>query len=232
VLRWCTCFQLVVAGRGPGTPCGQARSESTTVSCARGRRPGNLRGHRLPAALPFTRWISESSSIRQAIRRRGRAVRCAARPPGGFSEPQMELSVTTDGGARWLTSPVGSPNRLFADTEFTPAYVDFVDARHGWVVAMIATVSGVAAWRILLHTSDGGASCQRLPFPGRRAGGIRQPDDGMAHPDAEPGTVDAGKIYVTHDSGRTWHAQTVALPAGYRRRTSASRYRRSPGQPA
>jgi len=77
----------------------------------------------------------------------------------------MELSVTTDGGARWLTSPVGSPNRLFADTEFTPAYVDFVDARHGWVVAMIATGSGVAAWRILLHTSDGGASCQRLPSP-------------------------------------------------------------------
>jgi photosystem II stability/assembly factor-like uncharacterized protein len=143
--------------------------------------------------------------------RRGWVVSASARDLG-----QLELSVTADGGAAWRTSPIGRPDTVFAYSDSAPAYVDFADSRHGWVEAMAATGSGVAPWGILLHTSNGGATWQRLPSP---AGGPVEfvgPATGWLAPSAQPGTAAAGKLYVTRDAGRTWHARTVTGPAGYR----------------
>jgi len=142
--------------------------------------------------------------------RRGWVVSALARDRG-----QLQLSVTADGGATWRTTPIGRPDPVFAYSETAPAYVDFADSRHGWVEAMAATGSGVPAWGVLLHTSNGGATWQRLPAPAGGPVEFVSPADGWLAPAAQPGTTAAGKLYVTRDAGRTWHPVAVTAP-GYR----------------
>jgi photosystem II stability/assembly factor-like uncharacterized protein len=128
---------------------------------------------------------------------------------------QLQLSVTADGGATWRTWPIGRPDPVFAYSATEPAYVDFADSRHGWVEAMAATGSGVLAWGTLLHTSDGGATWRRLPSPAGGPVEFVSPATGWLAPSAQPGTADAGKLYVTRDAGRTWYPIAVTAP-GYR----------------
>ena len=142
--------------------------------------------------------------------RRGWVVSSRARDAG-----QLQLSVTADGGATWRTTPIGRPDPVFAYSETAPAYVDFADSRDCWVEAMTATGSGVPAQGVLLHTSDGGATWERLPAPADGPVEFVSAADGWLAPAAQPGTTAAGTLWVTRDAGRTWHPVAVTAP-GYR----------------
>ena len=123
---------------------------------------------------------------------------------------QLQISTTTDGGSSWTTSPLGNPDPLFIDSAHIPAYVDFVDAQHGWVVALIASGSGVLPRGMLFRTSNGGATWQEVRMP---LGG------NVEFVNSSVGWLAAGEqgtgLYVTSDGGQTWSPTAVTPPAGY-----------------
>jgi len=127
-------------------------------------------------------------------------------------QSQLEISVTTDGGSSWSTSPLGSPEPVFADSTSLPAYVDFVDAQHGWVVAMIATSANFSTG-ILLQTSDAGATWQQLRMPVGGPVEFVNPTNGWLASSGQQGTSD--KFYVTSNGGQSWTSETVTPPAGF-----------------
>ncbi|MGI9006539.1 MAG: WD40/YVTN/BNR-like repeat-containing protein [Streptosporangiaceae bacterium] len=129
---------------------------------------------------------------------------------------QLQISTTADGGASWSTSPLGQPDGYFADSAALPAYVDFIDPRHGWVVAMSGGGGGYAPG-ILLKTSDGGATWQRLPVPTGGPVEFISPSTGWLTSAGQPGTRFSESFYVTRDGGRTWRPETVTPPAGFHR---------------
>jgi photosystem II stability/assembly factor-like uncharacterized protein len=138
--------------------------------------------------------------------KRGWVVSSSASNPA-----QLEISSTTEAGASWSTADLGGPVPLLADS--APAYIDFVDARHGWVAAMIASGSGVLPRGILFRTSDGGAKWQQLPMPVGGPVEFVSPTAGLVA-DGIQGEV-APRFYVTSDGGRRWTAETVTPPAGF-----------------
>ncbi len=74
---------------------------------------------------------------------------------------QLEISATADGGTSWSTSDLGGPAADFGDSTSAPAYIDFVDGRHGWVMLLVAASDA----GYLFQTSDGGTTWQQLPRP-------------------------------------------------------------------
>jgi photosystem II stability/assembly factor-like uncharacterized protein len=146
--------------------------------------------------------------------RRGWAVSVSPRHP-----MQLEMSTTTDGGKSWSTAPLGGRSWFAAGSAGVPAYIDFVDARHGWVVAMIASGAGVLPQGVLFRTSNGGASWQQLPMP---VGGP------VEFTTASTGWLVDGiqgerapRFYVTADGGQHWTAKTVPPPPGFTRGQAA-----------
>lgn len=123
---------------------------------------------------------------------------------------QLQISATADGGSTWTTSALGNPDGLFSDSEFIPAYVDFVDAQHGWVVAMIASSAGVQPRGALFHTSDGGATWDEFQMPlGGKIEFVSSSVGWLA--DGQQGSP----LYVTSDGGKTWNTATVTPPNGF-----------------
>ena len=132
---------------------------------------------------------------------------------------QLEISATADGGRSWTTSPLGGRSWFAADSTGVPAYIDFADARHGWVVSMIATGAAVLPQAVLLRTTNGGANWQELPMP---VGGP------VEFTTASTGWLADGiqgerapRFYVTSDGGQHWTAKTVPPPPGFTRAQAA-----------
>ena len=123
---------------------------------------------------------------------------------------QLQISDTTNGGTSWQTSPLGSANGLFGDSQFIPAYIDFVNSMHGWVVALIASGSGVLPRGDLFRTTDGGATWQQSQMPlGGRVEFVNSSTGWLA------GGQQGEELYVTSDGGQTWTAATVPPPSGF-----------------
>jgi photosystem II stability/assembly factor-like uncharacterized protein len=130
-------------------------------------------------------------------------------------QEQLEISTTTDGGMSWSTAPLGRPSGYAADSAVVPAYVDFVDADHGWVVSMIGSGSGVLPRGMLFRTINGGVSWQTLPMPvGGPVEFVTTTTGWLADGNQGEG---APRFYVTSDGGRHWTPETLSPPAGFTR---------------
>jgi photosystem II stability/assembly factor-like uncharacterized protein len=127
-------------------------------------------------------------------------------------QSQLEISTTSDGGSSWSTSPLGSPEPIFADSTGLPVYVGFSDAQHGWVVAMISTSANFSTG-ILFQTSDAGATWQQLQMPVGGPVEFINSTTGWLASSGQQGTSD--KFYVTSDGGQSWTAQRVTPPSGF-----------------
>ncbi len=118
-------------------------------------------------------------------------------------EPQAAASVahTRDGGASWSIESL--PADALADA--TPLALDFVDARHGWLMARAPSSSNFQRGR-LLRTGDGGLTWSVLPAPPI----IEQPVFVSPQVGWLAGGPQRDRLYVTGDGGASWQQQ--ALP--------------------
>jgi photosystem II stability/assembly factor-like uncharacterized protein len=89
------------------------------------------------------------------------------------------IAHTTDGGAQWTTQYTGNPL----------SNVDFVNAQHGYATGL----SG-----LILGTSDGGSTWNRLTMPSSRNLGH------LSFTSALNGWVVGNDLYHTTDGGTTW----------------------------
>jgi hypothetical protein len=124
---------------------------------------------------------------------------------------QLEISSTADGGGSWSTADLGSPAPDFANSTAEPAYIDFVDQQHGWV--MVLAAGSDAGY--LFQTTDGGATWQQLPRPIGGPIEFVSPTTGWLTSADQQGTIYTEKVYVTSDGGQSWTPETVTPPTGY-----------------
>lgn len=136
------------------------------------------------------------------------------------AEQQAEGSLiyhTSDGGANW---EVGSISLAGA-----PQFA-FIDAKQGWLlvhqgvaagseaVTLLKTEDGGATWTQVAAASPQEASSDSLPFGGGKTGvAFRNATDGWLTGYA-PITASI-YLFVTHDGGRTWTEQKLAVPDGF-----------------
>ena len=131
---------------------------------------------------------------------------------------ELTLLRTADAGRTWQAGvlPVEGMGALFTS----------LDAARGWAlvgqgvaagseaVAVLATEDGGATWAVLSLSDPQNPQPGQVPFGGNKRG--------LGFADAAHGWLSVyepvdGKVvlYATHDGGRTWAEQDLALPAGY-----------------
>ncbi len=116
---------------------------------------------------------------------------------------QYSIAKTSDQGASWQVMPAG----LFAsgdpDGVSSGMFLQFLDPNNGFLVVRRATSSNFQVGT-LFHTSDGGASWQRLWIP------IGEPVSFVTN---EKGWVAGGvtgdELYETTDGGNSWQRRDV-----------------------
>lgn len=130
-------------------------------------------------------------------------------------EGEVAVHRTADGGRTWQTASVAGEG----DGELY-----FLDAKQGWllvhlgyamsheVVALYQTGDGGATWSKLTEVDPQKEQPGAIPFGGDKSG--------VTFLDAETGWITGfipatGQVYlyVTHDGGRTWAPQPLAVPA-------------------
>jgi photosystem II stability/assembly factor-like uncharacterized protein len=115
---------------------------------------------------------------------------------------------TVDGGSRWRRAEVTQPSRALTDAAGAPAYIDFVNPSHGWLMLRLVTSSAFSSGELFV-TRDGGVSWaeQKIPIGGE-----------ISFIDARDGWTAGGasgdELFVTHDGGQTWAPERLALPKG------------------
>ena len=127
---------------------------------------------------------------------------------------QLIAYLTIDGGISWQSSPLGEPEKVYLETQSRPAYIDFIDFNHGWVVVDTQqTMNSPSA--DLYRTEDGGATWAKLSIPTSAELYFANENDGWAV---------AGRVHdqllATDDGGVSWQNESditpYGLPAGLR----------------
>ncbi|HVS05774.1 MAG TPA: YCF48-related protein [Candidatus Dormibacteraeota bacterium] len=118
----------------------------------------------------------------------------------------LVLYRTADGGMSWTTSRLAPLNTAYTERS-APAYVDFADSQHGWVVMVCATACPFAE---LYRTTDGGVTWVKLSIPEGNPIRFASPSDGWTYTGS-----DHGQLYVTHDAGASWQSEHLASPPGF-----------------
>ncbi len=140
--------------------------------------------------------------------------------PGG-STPDFSVSIyhTANGGASWQLAGTLAPDQAW------PGTLDFVDRQHGWLlldegsgagsqgVAIYATSNGGTTWAKLSEADTSGAPGHLPVQCSKMAPVFLNTSTGWL-----PGACNAGGgpfLYLTHDGGRTWNPNPLALPASF-----------------
>ncbi len=127
------------------------------------------------------------------------------------------LLRTSDGGGSWHRSP------FLSSSAFGNGYdLDFVDAKHGWVIADRSAATGME-WLSLYRTVDGGRTWEKIAGTGH-AGQVssipaygdknfltfRSPTTGWLAGSDNSGVAE---LYLSRDGGRHWRLQRLpSLP--------------------
>jgi photosystem II stability/assembly factor-like uncharacterized protein len=136
---------------------------------------------------------------------RGWILRVDHNPATG--EPQFDLAATASAGSSWSTTRLDVPDVDPSRGLSSQAWVDIVDASHGWVMARMNGNTAVSIG-VLLVTEDGGATWKSPSLGPPIAGPIRfvTPKQGWL----AGGPYDG--LYRTNDGGDTWQPVTVPAP--------------------
>jgi photosystem II stability/assembly factor-like uncharacterized protein len=118
----------------------------------------------------------------------------------------LVLYRTADGGASWRTSRLAPLNTVYTERA-APAYVDFADSQHGWVVMVC---SAACPFADLFRTTDGGATWVKLSVPEGNPVRFAGSSDGWTYAGS-----DHSLLYVTHDGGATWHLESLGALRGF-----------------
>ena len=117
-----------------------------------------------------------------------------------------DLSVfrTADAGATWKAARLrASPGAALVES------VDFVDARHGFLLARDEGSTNFSAGE-LFRSADGGSTWAKLEAPSGGSLRFVSPSRGFI-----VGGADNGHLFMTNDGGRSWREQSVVLPRSY-----------------
>jgi photosystem II stability/assembly factor-like uncharacterized protein len=124
---------------------------------------------------------------------------------GGGTRAHPVVFSTTDGGHTWTNTRLPAPPGVIA-----PAWLSFISPQEGWV-SVQREGSSAFSFADLFHTTDGGATWERLSIP--IAGDLR-------FYDSDHGWVAGGaagnQLFSTSDGGRSWQQRSVITPARFR----------------
>ncbi len=129
-------------------------------------------------------------------------------------QPGAIVSHTTDGGQTWQSAT------LSASVPLNPARMSFINNQDGWIEAetggatgndfemIFRTTDGGKTWTAVSRTPDGGPSTipATFPFTGHKTG--------LTFISASTGWATGPWLYITHDGGATWQAQTLPTVPG------------------
>ncbi len=124
-------------------------------------------------------------------------------------ETFFELASTANSGQSWTVKPLDFPDPEPSRGLSGDAWVDFVDAQHGWVLVRMNSNTSLSMG-VLRSTEDGGKTWKSLGVPA--AGPIRfvtQKDGWMEGGPTEEVTHG---IYVTRDGGSSWALVSMKAP--------------------
>ncbi|MEO6688906.1 MAG: hypothetical protein ABIS07_09020, partial [Dokdonella sp.] len=121
-------------------------------------------------------------------------------PAATEARTPSSIAHTRDGGARWSIELL--PADALADA--VPVALDFVDVRHGWLMARAHSSSNFQRGR-LLRTDDAGRSWHVLPAPPI----VAQPVFVSAQTGWLAGGPQRDQMYVTRDGGSSWQRQVL-----------------------
>ena len=145
-------------------------------------------------------------------------IASSLQPGSSTNDFGVKVYRTSDGGRTWQHISTVTPDQGW------PGAVDFVDARHGWLmmilggaagsegVAFYGTADGGATWTELSEADTSGAP-GHLPVSCSKARPVfLNPLTGWV-----PGSCNAGGgpfLYVSRDGGNTWNDAGIKMPSG------------------
>jgi len=119
---------------------------------------------------------------------------------------------TTNAGRTWRSAPVG-PTNCSAGSRLG---LSFSDKRHGWILNVFENGNRSP----LERTRDGGKTWNEVnanaPLKGRIV--FATPRDGWL---GRSDFAAPQQLYATHDGGRSWQRRAIAVPRGWRARSSS-----------
>jgi len=114
--------------------------------------------------------------------------------------------ATADGGKTWASGALGVSD---VDSRGAPAYIDFADARNGWIALKNVSSANFSIGQ-LFSTADGGATWNKLSIP------IGDPISFVTATDGWTAGGPAGdKLYVSRNGGVSWQQQSVLPPPAF-----------------
>lgn len=153
--------------------------------------------------------------------------------PGGLAwaifTDRAPKAYTPSGQVVWRTANYGQTWQAGAElslqglpTErFIPSHLEFLDDRHGWLMARLGVGMSHDYIAVFL-TDDGGQTWRRVVDPERTPTLMACPKTGLAFSDPQngwltgdcPGLMPGLFLYSTRDGGDTWQPVSLPVPPG------------------
>jgi photosystem II stability/assembly factor-like uncharacterized protein len=133
-----------------------------------------------------------------------------------------QIFRTTDGGSTWRSATIPQPPGTGVGVEYGASLISFINPREGWLIVPTWASMGSEEDEIY-HSTDGGDTWVNVASATRENHSSGFPmvgKSGMAFLNSTTGWVtaldfrspDQSHLYVTHDGGRKWRAESLPLP--------------------